>query len=237
MASRMPGCFAAIYKVLEEVSMRLPAFRPTSILDFGAGPGTAIWAAQEVVPAALQRPIMQCCVVLRGLGDIVLCMAIMFGPWQKQHYGLMARCWSLSQVWGQVPDVLAVEPSRDMAALGQQIEASQDDTHEGQVEGSAASDTRHAPVRWVSSLPGAGLGSSRSGHQQQQNARRAPLLLTGAFHFVFHGSSRKEPCGFDKIHHFRLFTAWSTLSLCVRVVNTLWSWMRNNGSKPGPLVQ
>ena len=48
MAARMPACYAAVYKVLEEVSMRLPTFSPESMLDFGAGPGTAIWAAHEV---------------------------------------------------------------------------------------------------------------------------------------------------------------------------------------------
>ncbi len=48
MAARMPACYAAVYKVLEEVSMRLPTFTPQSMLDFGAGPGTAIWAAHEV---------------------------------------------------------------------------------------------------------------------------------------------------------------------------------------------
>ena len=48
MAARMPACYAAMYKVLEEVSMRLPTFTPQSMLDFGAGPGTAIWAAHEV---------------------------------------------------------------------------------------------------------------------------------------------------------------------------------------------
>ncbi len=48
MAARMPACYASVYKVLEEVSMRLPAFAPESMLDFGSGPGTAIWAAHEV---------------------------------------------------------------------------------------------------------------------------------------------------------------------------------------------
>ena len=48
MAARMPACYAAMYKVLEEVSMRLPTFTPQSMLDYGAGPGTAIWATLEV---------------------------------------------------------------------------------------------------------------------------------------------------------------------------------------------
>jgi ribosomal protein RSM22 (predicted rRNA methylase) len=57
-ASRMPGCYAAVLKVMEELHMRLPGFRPASMLDFGAGPGTAIWAAQKVT-------------CLKGIADIL----------------------------------------------------------------------------------------------------------------------------------------------------------------------
>lgn len=44
----MIGTFASAIKVFEEVKKSLPDFRPNKILDFGSGPGTAIWAAQEV---------------------------------------------------------------------------------------------------------------------------------------------------------------------------------------------
>lgn len=33
---------------MEELRVRLPDFRPSRMLDFGAGPGTAIWAATSV---------------------------------------------------------------------------------------------------------------------------------------------------------------------------------------------
>ena len=46
-AARMPGCYAAVARVLDELRLRLPDFTPRSMLDFGAGPGTAIWAARE----------------------------------------------------------------------------------------------------------------------------------------------------------------------------------------------
>lgn len=47
-ATRLPACYAALRRVLGEVKARMPSWRPDSMLDFGAGPGTATWAAQEV---------------------------------------------------------------------------------------------------------------------------------------------------------------------------------------------
>jgi len=47
-AARLPACYAAVARVLDELRLRLPGFTPRSMLDFGAGPGTAVWAAREV---------------------------------------------------------------------------------------------------------------------------------------------------------------------------------------------
>lgn len=35
-------------QVMEELRVRLPDFQPATVLDFGSGPGTAIWAATSV---------------------------------------------------------------------------------------------------------------------------------------------------------------------------------------------
>lgn len=48
--SRMPATFAAVASVFEEVRARAPGFAPDRLLDIGAGPGTATWAAAEVFP-------------------------------------------------------------------------------------------------------------------------------------------------------------------------------------------
>lgn len=50
LAVRMPATFAAIKRVLEECKKRMPDFNPKSVLDVGAGPGTASWAASDVFP-------------------------------------------------------------------------------------------------------------------------------------------------------------------------------------------
>lgn len=46
--ARLPSCFAASHRIFKELAVRFPGFEPKTLLDFGAGPGTAIWAAQEV---------------------------------------------------------------------------------------------------------------------------------------------------------------------------------------------
>eukprot|EP00850_Spirogloea_muscicola_P001164 SM000004S15034 [mRNA] locus=s4:907048:911727:+ [translate_table: standard] len=55
IAARMPATYAALHRVMREVALRLPAFSPSSMVDFGSGPGTAIWAAMQAWPGQLRR--------------------------------------------------------------------------------------------------------------------------------------------------------------------------------------
>lgn len=55
VASRMPAVYSVCYRVLKEVRRRLPGFNPSKVLDFGAGPGSALWAMREVWPHSLQQ--------------------------------------------------------------------------------------------------------------------------------------------------------------------------------------
>lgn len=57
LSSRMPATFAAISFVLNEVALVQPDFAPTTLLDVGAGPGTASFAAQGIWPR-LERYIL-----------------------------------------------------------------------------------------------------------------------------------------------------------------------------------
>lgn len=43
VAHRVPGIFACNYKALVELKMRFANFAPSTMLDFGSGPGTAVW--------------------------------------------------------------------------------------------------------------------------------------------------------------------------------------------------
>ena len=52
--ARMPGTYAAVAASLNALLEINPAFAPQSLLDVGAGPGTATWAAAEIF-ASLDR--------------------------------------------------------------------------------------------------------------------------------------------------------------------------------------
>ncbi len=49
---RMPYTFHVAQRISNELQTRLPDFKPQSVLDYGAGLGSSIWAAHEVFPQA-----------------------------------------------------------------------------------------------------------------------------------------------------------------------------------------
>jgi ribosomal protein RSM22 (predicted rRNA methylase) len=48
LLTRLPATYAAIHAVLREVKERMPGLEVRSLLDLGAGPGTAMWVAAEI---------------------------------------------------------------------------------------------------------------------------------------------------------------------------------------------
>ena len=56
---RMPATYAACWRALRESSKVLDGFEPKSMLDLGAGPGTATWAATEVFPSLQSVSLME----------------------------------------------------------------------------------------------------------------------------------------------------------------------------------
>lgn len=56
LATRLPATFAAVSAALAAVAEQRPAWQPRTLLDLGAGPGTALWAASTRWPA-LERVV------------------------------------------------------------------------------------------------------------------------------------------------------------------------------------
>ena len=47
---RLMNSYSALVRIFSEMHKRIPDFTPSSILDFGTGPGTAIWASKSIWP-------------------------------------------------------------------------------------------------------------------------------------------------------------------------------------------
>ncbi|HEY6293621.1 MAG TPA: small ribosomal subunit Rsm22 family protein [Terriglobia bacterium] len=60
LAVRLPATYAACRRVFEEIRRLAPEARTTSVLDLGAGPGTALWAAADAFPNAGQATAVDC---------------------------------------------------------------------------------------------------------------------------------------------------------------------------------
>ena len=59
LITRLPATYAACAWAFAEVAHRLPEFAPTNVLDLGAGPGTASWAAAERWPSLREFTLVE----------------------------------------------------------------------------------------------------------------------------------------------------------------------------------
>jgi ribosomal protein RSM22 (predicted rRNA methylase) len=59
LAVRLPATYAAIRRVFAEIKLRVPHVEITSLLDLGAGPGTALFAAVDEFPHLQQATLIE----------------------------------------------------------------------------------------------------------------------------------------------------------------------------------
>jgi ribosomal protein RSM22 (predicted rRNA methylase) len=72
LAVRMPATYAAIRASLDAVAQLRPDFAPGSLLDVGAGPGTAVFAARDRWPAIAQATLIESSLAIRRFGETLL---------------------------------------------------------------------------------------------------------------------------------------------------------------------
>src|ERR1700692_3242527 len=65
--ARMPATYAAVTASLNALREIIPHFAPTSLLDVGAGPGTASWAAAEAFSSLRSFDLLDANAALRAL--------------------------------------------------------------------------------------------------------------------------------------------------------------------------
>lgn len=57
--TRLPATFAALAAALTEARLRLPTWRPATLLDAGAGPGVSAWAGSAVWPSLTRATLLE----------------------------------------------------------------------------------------------------------------------------------------------------------------------------------
>ena len=73
---KMPFTFNVYKRILHELSMRMPNFKPKTSLDYGAGLGSGVWAMHTVFGDDGNKSIKRCAAVepnvnMRKLGKFI----------------------------------------------------------------------------------------------------------------------------------------------------------------------
>lgn len=71
LAARLPATYAAVRTSFEAVAEALPGFVPETLLDVGAGPGTALWAAKDCWPSITQGQLVETSESARKVGSVL----------------------------------------------------------------------------------------------------------------------------------------------------------------------
>lgn len=106
LAYRAPATFAAAAAVFRQVAARRPEWRPQSLLDVGAGPGVATWAAREQWPSLEELTLVEVEPEMLAAGRELLPEA----RWVEGGIGAARGPTDLvlaSYVLGELPDVRA----------------------------------------------------------------------------------------------------------------------------------
>ncbi|QRM42647.1 small ribosomal subunit Rsm22 family protein [Rhizobium sp. BG4] len=68
LAARLPATYAAIRAAMEMIAEVRPGFEPRQLIDVGAGPGSALWAAADCWPDIEQATMVEASEAIRQTG-------------------------------------------------------------------------------------------------------------------------------------------------------------------------
>ncbi|PZU87104.1 MAG: methyltransferase type 11 [Shinella sp.] len=101
LATRLPATFAAVRAALSMVEEASPSFAPESLIDVGAGPGTALWAAADCWPELRRASLVEASAAIRSVGDALA------------KAGRVDCQWLAGDLTGSIPQL----PSADLVTL------------------------------------------------------------------------------------------------------------------------
>lgn len=68
---RMPYTYQVTKRITNEIRLRMPDFKPTSVLDYGAGLGSSIWAAHDTYGSLTKLAAVEPNTIMRKLGKFL----------------------------------------------------------------------------------------------------------------------------------------------------------------------
>lgn len=76
LATRLPATYAAVRASLDTLNAARPDFAPQTLLDVGAGPGTVLWATNDLWPDLEQAVLLEASAAVRKVGETLAADAI-----------------------------------------------------------------------------------------------------------------------------------------------------------------
>ncbi len=108
LATRLPATYAAVYQALQAVKKQSEELSPNSLLDLGAGPGTALWAACNVFPTLQSATLLEKDLSLANFGKRL--------AKYSDHAAIQEARWETADL-EQLPDL----PVHDIVTLSYSI--------------------------------------------------------------------------------------------------------------------
>ncbi len=120
LVTRAPATYAATRAVFARVMEAMPGFAPSSLLDVGAGPGTAAWAARDAWPSLAAMTLIEPNAMFRDLAARLLPEAQVIAGnlgMVKPRVDLVTA----SYVLAELPEKAAAGTARDLWAAAAQM--------------------------------------------------------------------------------------------------------------------
>src|SRR4051794_13220496 len=94
VAVRLPATYAAVRASFDTIAEARADFAPRTMLDIGAGPATALWAAADCWPALSDALLVEASPLLRACAEELAAEAeLPTLTWPMRFFGGQARCW------------------------------------------------------------------------------------------------------------------------------------------------
>lgn len=102
LATRLPATYAAIRVALDAAAATRPDFAPRTMLDVGAGPGSALWAAADLWPGLEDALMIEGSAAIRAWGERL-----------SGHAAVPQIAWREADITAGLPQM----PPRDLVVL------------------------------------------------------------------------------------------------------------------------